>query len=179
MKTNLSPARLFLKTLLLPAWLSICPSVSGFILIASAASANSPIDRHALVVGHNVMLDRYDTNNSIQLGNGESGFAVDATGLQTFTENLGTFSDWGWQTFPNPQGFREAETWAEIVRGGGRKVPYATPGCSCLYLPTHGRLLWAVALMAADGNAGPTNHTPGFPGDGSWVVKWEELKKAP
>jgi hypothetical protein len=39
-------------------------------------------------------------------------------------------------------------------------------------------LLYAIALMAAgwDGFGG---RAPGFPDDGSWVVKWEGLNKAP
>ena len=46
------------------------------------------------------------------------------------------------------------------------------------YFPSNGALLTAVALMAAgwDGDSG--SHAPGFPDDGSWVVKWEGLKKA-
>jgi hypothetical protein len=47
------------------------------------------------------------------------------------------------------------------------------------YLPGNGGLLYAVAMMAAGWDGGPTNHAPGFPADGSWVVKWEGLKKAP
>jgi hypothetical protein len=40
-----------------------------------------------------------------------SAFTVDATGLQTFPEAfekttpLGTLSDWGWHTSPNPNGW--------------------------------------------------------------------------
>jgi hypothetical protein len=47
------------------------------------------------------------------------------------------------------------------------------------YLPGNGGLLYAVAMMAAGWDGGPTNHAPGFPADGNWVVKWEGLKKAP
>ena len=97
-------------------------------LLAADAPPASPaekIDRHALVTRHNVVLDHYDTNNPFQVGNGEFAFGVDATGLQTFTDTLGTFSQWGWHTFPNPEGFREEETLSEVVGGGGRTVPYA------------------------------------------------------
>jgi len=54
--------------------------------------------------------------------------------------------------------------------GGGNPYPY---------IPTNGGLLYAVALMAAgwDGDNGVLQ--PGFPKDGSWVIKWEGLKKAP
>jgi len=46
------------------------------------------------------------------------------------------------------------------------------------YLPGTGGLLWATAMMAAGWDGGPDRHAPGFPDDGSWVVKWEGLKKA-
>ena len=73
-------------------------------------------------------------------------------------------------------------------------------GGPCPYLPGNGGLLYAVAMMAAgwdpptpggfdlcQGSGGqvgvtsgaPQRDAPGFPDDGSWVVKWEGLKKAP
>lgn len=51
--------------------------------------------------------------------------------------------------------------------------------CNGWYLPGNGGLLYAVALMAAGWDGGPTNHAPGFRRDGSWVVKWEGLKQSP
>jgi hypothetical protein len=47
------------------------------------------------------------------------------------------------------------------------------------YLPGNGGLLYAVAMMAAGWDGAPERPSPGFPDDGSWVVKWEGLKKAP
>jgi len=47
------------------------------------------------------------------------------------------------------------------------------------YFPSNGGLLAAVALMAAGWDGGPEGSAPGFPNDGSWVVRWEGLKKAP
>ena len=47
------------------------------------------------------------------------------------------------------------------------------------YLPGNGGLLYAAAMMAAGWDGGPETHAPGFPPDGSWVVKWEGLKSAP
>jgi len=48
------------------------------------------------------------------------------------------------------------------------------------YLPGNGGLLYAVAMMAAGWDGAPVGkHAPGFPDDGSWVVKWEGLKQAP
>ena len=52
-------------------------------------------------------------------------------------------------------------------------------GGPCPYIPGNGGLLYAIAMMAAGWDGAPTNHAPGFPGDGSWVVRWEGLKKAP
>lgn len=52
------------------------------------------------------------------------------------------------------------------------------PAGSMPYLPATGGLLWATALMAAGWEGGPDKPAPGFPDDGSWVVKWEGLKKS-
>jgi hypothetical protein len=47
------------------------------------------------------------------------------------------------------------------------------------YLPGNGGLLYAVAMMAAGWDGAPDRPSPGFPDDGTWVVKWEGLKPAP
>jgi hypothetical protein len=48
------------------------------------------------------------------------------------------------------------------------------------YFPSNGGLLYAVALMAAGWDGAPSGiHAPGFPQDGSWQVKWENLAPAP
>ncbi len=47
------------------------------------------------------------------------------------------------------------------------------------YLPGNGGLLYAAAMMAAGWDGAPDRPAPGFPDDGSWVVKWEGLKKTP
>ncbi|MEN6307886.1 MAG: hypothetical protein ABFD91_09040 [Anaerohalosphaeraceae bacterium] len=51
-------------------------------------------------------------------------------------------------------------------------------GLPC-YLPGNGGLLTAAAMMAAGWDNGPTKNAPGFPDDGTWVVRWENLKKMP
>jgi hypothetical protein len=48
-----------------------------------------------------------------------------------------------------------------------------------LYLPGNGGLLTAVAMMTAGWDGGPDRTAPGFPADGSWVVRWENLRKMP
>lgn len=92
----------------------------------------APIDRHALVVRHNVELHQFDANNPLSVGNGEFAFTVDATGLQTFPEAfahtvpLGTLSDWGWHTIPNTNGWSiDTFQFKLYTNLSGRPVPYA------------------------------------------------------
>lgn len=51
-------------------------------------------------------------------------------------------------------------------------------GPAATYFPGNGGLLYAVAMMAAGWDGAPEKHAPGFPDDGSWVVRYEGLKKA-
>jgi len=51
--------------------------------------------------------------------------------------------------------------------------------CGGWYLPGNGGLLYATAMMAAGWDGAPQRNAPGFPNDGSWVVRWEGLKPAP
>ncbi len=96
------------------------------------AARGVPIDRHALVIRHEVLLTNFDTGNPLSVGNGQFCFTVDATGLQTFPEAfekttpLGTLSDWGWHTSPNPNGWdMDKFQFKEYADLNGRKVPYA------------------------------------------------------
>lgn len=58
------------------------------------------------------------------MGNGKFAFTVDITGLQTFpglcSEGipLGTMSDWGWHTWPNPENFRLSNTYKTYIVHG-------------------------------------------------------------
>jgi hypothetical protein len=47
------------------------------------------------------------------------------------------------------------------------------------YFPTNGGILYAVALMAAGWDGAPNQPAPGFPNDGSWVIRSEGLAPAP
>ncbi len=47
------------------------------------------------------------------------------------------------------------------------------------YFPGNGGLLYAVAMMAAGWDGAPKRNAPGFPDNGQWLVKWENLNKAP
>ena len=62
-------------------------------------------------------------------------------------------------------------TWDEHGLSGGGVSPYP-------YFPSNGGLLYAVAMMAA-GWDGSKGSSPGFPNDGSWIVKHEGLSPAP
>lgn len=79
---------------------------------------------------HNVVLAHPDISSPLTLGNGALGFTVDVTGLQTFAAEyeagapLGTFSQWGWHSFPNQNGYRLEEVLSNYD-SHGRSVPYA------------------------------------------------------
>ena len=91
----------------------------------------SRIDRFALVTRHNVALNKPDPLTPLSVGNGEFAFTADVTGLQTFPGYyekgmpLGTLSQWGWHSLPNPEGYRMADV-LEEYEAAGRKVPYAS-----------------------------------------------------
>lgn len=46
------------------------------------------------------------------------------------------------------------------------------------YLPDNGGLLYAIAFMCAGWDGAPDRHAPGFPDDGTWTVRWENLSPA-
>ena len=79
--------------------------------LAQSAAAIAPIDRHALVTRHNIVVHSLDPNGAMAVGNGSFAFNFDVTGLQSFPEfyaktmPIGILSDWGWHSFPNPNGY--------------------------------------------------------------------------
>lgn len=89
------------------------------------------IDRETVVGRHHPHITTVDTLASLTVGNGHFAATVDATGLQTFPEHyangvpLGTMSDWGWHSFPNPNGYQPEETLEAIDFGRGHLEPYA------------------------------------------------------
>jgi hypothetical protein len=108
----------------------VCSCIAGG---NATQSTGSRIDRRALVRRHNVTLQKPDPLTPLSVGNGQFAFTADITGLQTFSEYhrqgtaLGTQSQWGWHTMPNPEGYTLADIHDEY-RVGGRKVPYASDG---------------------------------------------------
>ena len=89
-----------------------------------------PIHRQQLVRRHNPDRSQYDPLDPLTIGNGKFAFTVDFTGLQTFPEAyeqgipLSTQSEWGWHTFPNPQGYKLSDA-LRMYDSYGREVPYA------------------------------------------------------
>jgi hypothetical protein len=55
---------------------------------------------------------------------------------------------------------------------------YQRPGLT-IYLPANGGLLYAAAMMAAGWDGAPKKNAPGFPDNGQWTVRWENLRVAP
>ncbi len=97
----------------------------------ASRSETGKIDRRALVERHAPVLASFDTESPLSMGNGEFAFTVDATGLQTFpdafkeTIPLGTLSNWGWHTAPNPHGWTIDKYAFTEFDSHGRKVGYA------------------------------------------------------
>ena len=90
-----------------------------------------PIDRKALVHRHFPSLTTADSLSPFSVGNGEFAYTVDVTGLQTFTNYyqrgipLGTHSQWGWHTMPNPNNYTVDQT-LKNYNTYGRQVAYAS-----------------------------------------------------
>lgn len=100
-------------------------------LTAAAPKAQSRIDRHALVSRHDPVLRTFDTTSPLSVGNGTFAFTADVTGLQTFAEEyatttpLGTLSQWGWHSFPNPERWSIDSFAFKEFDSHGRPVGYA------------------------------------------------------
>lgn len=97
----------------------------------SLVSDTGKINRYALVTRHNVIVTSFDTMASLSVGNGGFAFTVDPTGLQTFPAHyqngipLGTESEWGWHSFPNPNHYTLNDVLKDY-KVNDREVPYVT-----------------------------------------------------
>ncbi|MDR1153453.1 MAG: hypothetical protein LBL04_01980 [Bacteroidales bacterium] len=87
-----------------------------------ACSNHAGINREALVKRHTVVLDSLSGTESVQVGNGEIAFGIDATGLQTFYGN--TMSQWGWHSVPCPVEGKHSALIPEEWDFHGQKLPY-------------------------------------------------------
>jgi hypothetical protein len=137
----------------------------------SRPAGSPPIDRRALVTRHNVSLTRLDPESPLSVGNGEFAFTVDVTGLQTFAEAydetvpLGTLSQWGWHTWPNPNGWSIDRFEFNQFDSHGRRLGYAdipgerTPEIDWLRANPHRLHLGRIGfhLTRADGSTAATS----------------------
>jgi len=136
------------------------------------SSVQTVIDRRALVTRHHPVLARFDAESPLSVGNGEFAFTVDVTGLQTFADAydqtipLGTLSQWGWHTWPNPNAWTIERFGFKEFAADGRMVGYAdipgerTPEINWLRANPHRLHLGRIGfrLTRADGS-------PAMPGD--------------
>ncbi len=67
---------------------------------------------------------------------------------------------------------------ARFMNSGYVRRPKEPDGCPA-YLPINASFLSAVGLMAAGWDGAPAVNAPGFPQDGSWVVRSEGLNRMP
>lgn len=102
----------------------------AILLFSCADSQPEKIDRLALVDRNNPKVTEFEELSSLSVGNGNFAVTVDATGMQTFPElysagvPLGTQSQWGWHSYPNPQKYTPEETWKNYDFRGWNE-PYA------------------------------------------------------
>ncbi|MGN6726613.1 MAG: hypothetical protein ACTHLZ_11890 [Tepidisphaeraceae bacterium] len=105
----------------------------------AAPPTTQPIDRHSidrqsLVSRHDVVQTEPDPFGALAVGNGEFAFNFDITGLQTFPEYyakttpLGILSDWGWHSFPNPNGYSLDSFPFKTIPKNGRTFSYPASG---------------------------------------------------
>ena len=118
---------------------------------------HSPIDRKALVTRHNIR--PADITRVIPLGNGETCFGCDRTGLQTFGGN--TMAHWAWHTFPVPEGV-DISAWTETgslntgrLTGKGEDVvpPELAKTAQYMFDNPHSVNLGRLSFVHADGSA--------------------------
>jgi hypothetical protein len=117
------------------------PVVLFLALLAAAGPAPSAggegrIDRHALVSRHDIVIHSIDPNGAMAVGNGEFAFNFDVTGMQSFAEYyektmpIGILSDWGWHSFPNPNGYTLDKFKFAAIKKYDREFVYPASGTS-------------------------------------------------
>lgn len=89
----------------------------------SAPGQSNMIDRKSVVDRHNVVITTNNPVSPSQVGNGKFAFGMDITGLQTFTP-FNTMSDWGWHSFPIPNGLSLDQYKQQPLNTHGREVLY-------------------------------------------------------
>jgi hypothetical protein len=112
---------------------ALLTAIAGLAATATLAAPAPPIDREALVARHHPVIERYDPDASLTVGNGGFAFTADVTGLQTFAEHshrrgvpTETLARWAWHTEPNPRGYTLADASRPYTEADGRTVAYPT-----------------------------------------------------
>ena len=95
--------------------------------LSHPAYAARIIDRKAVVTRHNPEIREGNLRGPMQVGNGEFAFGFDISGMQTFSDNANTMSNWGWYRFPLPQGQRPEDFRGAEWEAQGRMVRYDIP----------------------------------------------------
>lgn len=92
----------------------------------------TPIDRQALISGHNPSLKKLDVLNPFTLGNGQFAFTADVTGLQSFYDlyyeqgtPIETKARWAWHSRPNPKKYTLDQV-MRVYDAYGIRVPFPT-----------------------------------------------------
>jgi hypothetical protein len=104
--------------------------------LAQNPGNTAPIDRHALVSRHNVVLHAIDPMGAMAVGNGDFAFNFDVTGLQSFPEYyektmpIGILSTWGWHSFPNPNGYSLDRFKMETIKKYNRQFVFPSASTS-------------------------------------------------
>lgn len=104
----------------------------GAVAVARRAEGAQGIGRRDVVRRHNPVLRAMDPRSPLSVGNGEFAFTADVTGLQSIpdeyekTTPLCTQSQWGWHSFPIPDGMTPDGLRMEMFDTYGRAVGYAT-----------------------------------------------------
>ena len=101
-------------------------SFSFFYLVACINIQAETIDRQAVVERHKVIITNTNPKSPSQVGNGKFAFGVDITGLQTFI-SFNTMSDWGWHSFPLPEGLLPDDFLQLPLDTHGKDVLYNIP----------------------------------------------------
>lgn len=106
------------------AALGLC---AALLPLSHPAYAARKIDRKAVVTRHNPEIREGNLRGPMQVGNGEFAFGFDISGMQTFSDNANTMSNWGWYRFPLPQGQRPEDFRGAEWEAQGRMVRYDIP----------------------------------------------------
>lgn len=81
------------------------------------------IDRETVVKRHRVFTTGTLLKSPAQVGNGRFAFGMDITGLQTFVA-FNTLSDWGWHSYPLPEGQKIEDYQPKTIESYGKKIAY-------------------------------------------------------